>query len=416
MANIVVKSSIGLEYFLVSRVLCESVKSLLKSAADKIKGSLRRKFMAETVMELGAGGQSLAEKEFGWNRVTIRKGILELRSGIECIDAYGLRGRNKSEVSLPNLERDIRSIVDPKTQAAGTLHTTRLYVKMTAEEVRKQLITQKDYKDEDLPKRRSISNILKRLNLHPKKVLKNQPLKKIPQTDDIFDEVHKANHAADASADVLRISLDAKATVKLGPFSRGGRNRGTVEAGDHDFGGTGNLTPFNILLPQHDELFISFAESKVTSDYIWDRIEELWPRFLEEYNPSVLMLNQDNGPECSSRRTQFIKRAVDFSNKYQITVDLAYYPPYHSKYNSVERTHGALEQYWNGMLLTDPETAIEIAKNMKWQGKHPVVTRVSKIYELGVKLTKKAMASYEKAIKRMEGLENWFVKIIPSST
>lgn len=415
MANIVVDSSIGLKY-LLSRVPCESVKSLIKSAANKIKGSLRRKFMAETVVELGSGGQSLAEREFGWNRLTIRKGMHELRSGIKCIDAYCLRGRKKSEVRLPNLERDIHSIVEPKTQADGTLHTTRLYVKMTAKEVRNQLITQKDYKDEDIPKRRSINNILKRLNLHPKKVLKNQPLKKIPETDAIFDEVHKANLAADASADVLRISMDAKATVKLGPFSRGGRNRKTVKAGDHDFGGTGKLTPFNILLPQQDELFISFAESKVTSDYIWDRIEELWPSFLEKYNPSVLMLNQDNGPENSSRRTQFIKRAVDFSNKHQITVELAYYPPYHSKYNSVERTHGALEQYWNGSLLTNTETAIEIAKNMKWKGKHPVVTHVTKTYELGVKLTKKAMATYENVIKRMEGLENWFVKIIPNST
>ena len=72
----------------------------------------------------------------------------------------------------------------------------------------------------------------------------------------------------------------------------------------------------------------------------------------------------------------------------RVTIRLAYYPPYHSKYNPVERTHGALEQYWNGMLLTDAETTIKIAENMTWKGKHPVVTLVSKIYEKGVKLTK----------------------------
>ena len=140
------------------------------------------------------------------------------------------------------------------------------------------------------------------------------------------------------------IGYDAKATVKLGPFSRGGRNRNKIEAADHDFGG-GSLTPFNILLPKYDELFISFAESKVTSDYIWDRLDDLWPEFRNKYNPSTLLLNLDNGPENSSRRTQFIKRAVDFANTNQVKVQLAYYPPYHSKYNPVERTHGALEQY-----------------------------------------------------------------------
>jgi DNA-binding protein Fis len=393
--------------------LCESVKSLLKSAAAKLKGSTRRQFIAETVIELGRGGQSVAERELGWNRGTIRKGVHELRSGIKCADAYSLRGRKRSENRLPRLEDDIRSIVEPKAQVDGTLHTTRMYVKMTAEEVRRQLIEQKNYKDEDLPKRRTISTVLNRLSLHLKKVQKNQPLKKIPETDAIFEEVHRANREADETEGVLRLSMDAKATVKLGPFSRGGRNRSKVGASDHDFGSTGALTPFNILLPQHDELFISFAESKVTSDYMWDRVEEVWPQLEVKYRPSVLMLNLDNGPENSSRRTQFIKRAVDFANEHQVKVELTYYPPYHSKYNPVERTHGALEQYWNGMLLTDKETAVKIAKNMRWKGKHPVVTLVTKIYEQGVKLTKNAMANYEKVIKRMEGLEDWFVEITP---
>jgi DNA-binding protein Fis len=239
--------------------LCESIKSLLKSAAAKLKGSARRQFIAETVTELGSGGQSIAERELGWNRGTIRKGLHELRSGIKCADAYSFRGRKMSEDRLPRLENDIRSIVEPKAQVDATLHTTRMYVKMTAEEVRKQLIEHKGYKDEDLSKRRTISTVLNRLNLHLKKVQKNKPLKKIPETDAIFEEVHKANREGDETEGVLRLSMDAKATVKLGPFSRGGRNRSKVGALDHDFGSTGTLTPFNILLPQHDDLFISFA-------------------------------------------------------------------------------------------------------------------------------------------------------------
>jgi len=412
MTNIVVTNNPA-PHCTLRKGLCESVKSLIKSAAAKLKGNLRRQFIAETVTELGPGGQSIAEREFAWNRSTIRKGLHELRSGIKCADAYSLRGRKRSEDRLASLEDDIRSIVEPKAQVDATLHTTRMYVKMTAEEVRKQLIEQKDYKNEDLPKRRTISTILDRLNFHPKKVLKNQPLKKIPETDAIFEKIHEVNRKADETDGVARLSMDAKATVKLGPFSRGGRNRSKVEALDHDFGSTGALTPFNILLPQHDELFISFAESKVTSDYMWDRIEELWPHIETKHNPSVLLLNLDNGPENSSRRTQFIKRAVDFANEHQVTVQLAYYPPYHSKYNPVERTHGALEQYWNGMLLTDTQTAINIAGNMKWKGKHPVISLVTQIYEKGVKLTKKAMAAYEKMIKRLPGLEDYFVEITP---
>ena len=240
-------------------------------------------------------------------------------------------------------------------------------------------------------------------------------MKKVPETDAIFNQLRKVNREADETEGVLRLSMDAKASVKLGSFSRGGQSRVEVEAADHDFGGKGSLTPFSILLPQHDDLLISFADSKITSDYIWDRVEEHWPEWQAEYSPSTLVINQDNGPENSSRRTQFIKRAVDFANEHGVTIRLAYYPPYHSKYNPVERTHGALEQYWNGMLLTDSETTIKIAANMTWKGKHPVVTLVNKIYDKGVKLTKKAMAAYEKLIKRMPGLEDYFVDISPSS-
>jgi len=240
-------------------------------------------------------------------------------------------------------------------------------------------------------------------------------LKKIPETDAIFDQLRKVNREADETEGVLRLSMDAKASVKLGSFSRGGQSRVEVEAADHDFGDKGSLTPFSILLPQHDDLLISFAESKITSDYIWDRLEEHWPEWQTKYSPSALVINQDNGPENSSRRTQFIKRAVDFANQHGVTIRLAYYPPYHSKYNPVERTHGALEQYWNGMLLTDAQTTIKIAENMTWKGKHPVVTLVNTIYDKGVKLTKKAMAAYEKLITRMLGLEDYFVEICPSS-
>jgi len=48
---------------------------------------------------------------------------------------------------------------------------------------------------------------------------------------------------------------------------------------------------------------------------------------------------------------------------------------------------------------------------MTWKGGHPVVALVTRFYEKGVKLTKKAMAAYEKIITRKPGLEHWFVNI-----
>lgn len=150
----------------------ESLKALLKSATAKLKGSARRLFMAETVREFGPGGQSLAERELGWNRGTIRKGMHEINAGVECVDAFCLRGRKPSEKHLPNLLDDIRDIVEHHAQVDATLRTPRLYIKLTARQVRTQLMEQKNYKDEDLPKRRTISTILNRLGYRLRKVKK----------------------------------------------------------------------------------------------------------------------------------------------------------------------------------------------------------------------------------------------------
>src|SRR6266568_8413774 len=97
--------------------LTTSIQSLLIETAKSLKGSARRLFMARTVKELGPGGQQRAARELGWGRMTIRKGMRELDSGIACVDAFSLRGRKRAEDHLPCLLNDIRAIVDTQSQA-----------------------------------------------------------------------------------------------------------------------------------------------------------------------------------------------------------------------------------------------------------------------------------------------------------
>ena len=99
--------------------------------------------MARTVNELGYAGQQRAARELGWGRMTIRKGLRELDSGLACLDAYALRGRKRAEDHLPNLLTDIKAIVDSQSQADPQFRTQRLYTRLTATEVRRQLIAQK---------------------------------------------------------------------------------------------------------------------------------------------------------------------------------------------------------------------------------------------------------------------------------
>jgi len=160
-----------------------------------------------------------------------------------------------------------------------------------------------------------------------------------------------------------------------------------------------------------------FVGSKLTADCIVDIIEQWWEQVKDQFaHIRKLVINQDNGPENHSRRTQFMHRIVAFAHQSQLNLQLAYYPPYHSKYNPVERTFGWLEQHWNGSLLDSVDTVLHFAQTLTFKGMHPVVTLVEKVYETGVKLTQQAMAELEQQIQRLPNLPKWFVEITGKST
>jgi transposase len=224
------------------------------------------------------------------------------------------------------------------------------------------------------------------------------------------------NTSADTTPDVLRISIDAKATVKVGPFARGGKSRTTTKACDHDFRAAATVTPVGILLPATDEVFIYHLTSKVTSDCLVDRLIQWWEAVRSRFpHITTLVINLDNGPENHSRRTQFMQRLVAFAHQYDLTVRLAYYPPYHSKYNPIERCWGILEHHWNGSILDTVDAVVNFSASMTWRGLHPVVELVTTVYETGVRLTKAAMAEIEAQIVRRPGLDKWFIDILPTA-
>ena len=154
------------------------LKETFIETAKVLKGHQKRIFMARVVQSLGRGGMSFAQKEFGWNDGAVRKGQHELRTGIECLDAVNQRGRKKAEEKLPQLLADIKEVVDSQSQIDATFQTNRLYTRLSAEEVRKQLIKQKGYSDEVLPTAKTIGIKLNQLGYQLRTVMKSKPQKK----------------------------------------------------------------------------------------------------------------------------------------------------------------------------------------------------------------------------------------------
>ena len=161
--------------------LTDTCKAWLVETAKTLNGYERRRFMACEVQELGPGGQRRAERELGWNRQTIRKAIRELTSGLRCLDAGAFRRRKRAAERLPCRLDAIKALVDGHRQTDPSFRSTRLDTRLTAAQVRRQLIAQNGYTDDELPTERTISTKLRDLGYHPTKVAKAQPQKRSPR-------------------------------------------------------------------------------------------------------------------------------------------------------------------------------------------------------------------------------------------
>src|SRR5437764_6971842 len=209
-------------------------ESLIRSAAHRLQGHPRRLFLAEVTTQLCDGNPRQAERRFGWGRDTVQKGLHEARQGIRCVEDFAARGRQRSEDKDPQLAADIRALVEPHTQADPELKSPRRYTDLSAAEVLQALRDKKGYAGQDLPSERTMRDILNRMNYRLKRIRKAKPLKKTKETDAIFANVAAARQEAANDPGTLEISVDTKAKVNEGDYSRGGNNPDRLGGGDAD--------------------------------------------------------------------------------------------------------------------------------------------------------------------------------------
>lgn len=212
--------------------------------------------------------------------------------------------------------------------------------------------------------------------------------------------------------------MDTKATVNVGEYSRYGRSRGLVpvKAWDHDMRPKEKLVPGGILEPVSGRAFLFFTSSYKTSDFMVDGLLLWWNERKDDLSDvKRLVINVDNGPECSGRRSQFLQRMVEFVDMSELSVRIIYYPPYHSKYNGIERYWAGLERSWNGYLLDTVNVVLNRACNFVWKGLRASVHLLNAVYEKGIKVSGKERAILEQHLQRSELLPLYDITICPKT-
>jgi len=205
--------------------------------------------------------------------------------------------------------------------------------------------------------------------------------------------------------------------VRLGEFARGGLTRGAGQACDHDGGCQAQYIPWGLVAEDTGQLSLTFGRSATTSDLIVAALAACWDALPahEQHATAQLQLKLDKGPESSGVRTHFRHRRGQFADQIGNPIPLLYYPPYHSKYNPLERCWGMLELHWDGALLREVEPMLAGAQRMTWKGRSPVVALNHKEYPRGLTLSQETLRTVEGRLERHPELPQWDILIHPAA-
>jgi len=247
-----------------------SVKDDILLAARTLTGHRRRAFQAEMALKYCDGQPRQAERVFGWGRTAVHTGLQERRTGIRCLENFGARGRHTTEARPPGTGRPDSGPGRPGKPGRPKFQTPLAYTQITAKAVHRTL---------DYHRRRPRGPCARRADgvrhaepsgLSVAARPQDRAPKKVPETDAIFDHLREAHARAADDPDVLRLSIDTKAKVKVGPFSRGGLARGAepVRAADHDMHPDAVLTPAGDSGSRGQPLNLLFGTSRDTSDFV----------------------------------------------------------------------------------------------------------------------------------------------------
>jgi hypothetical protein len=176
--------------------------------------------------------------------------------------------------------------------------------------------------------------------------------------------------------------------------------------------------PCGILEEDPAHLHVTFGSSAKLSDFLADTLTA-WGQGLtvqEQHSVERVQLTMDNGPESSGVRTQCLHRLVHLVATLGKPIQLRYYPPYHSKYNPIERCWGMLELHWHGTQLRDAETMLEWTKRRTWTGLTPGVDLSRKVYAKGGTLSKTARQAVAACVERNPLFPTWAILIHPART
>lgn len=397
--------------------IAQKIEKYYKNRIERIKKMTRS---IDRDMDIGSLIADLGKRSI--SAVSIFIGC-SWRKAKQCYELYvnnfkqlnlEFRGRKRITDKFPLLKQDIEKIIEQYKNVDSHFKTEKLYVTISPKTVIEELIANYNY-PKNFACYNTIRSLLDIMGYKLKRISKTKVLDKIPETDAIFENVHNALESAlETGEDTAAISIDDKAIKKIGNISDNGKSRLNISALDHDTTFEYSMKPFGILDLKTNETFVTCTPYTSTAEFKVQCIE----KFVIEKNKKTrlkkLILFLDNGPENSGRRKLWLKLLTEIAIKYNIIIELVYYPPYHSKYNKIERFWARLQMFWNGIIVDSVNKLLECLNKVTWNGVYCVGSVDWYHYQKGTQVTDYYMENYvDPHLIREAGLEKWSIVITP---
>ena len=379
--------------------ISEIINKIYSNSSNSIKNchnrKEKRKLLKELIGNLIEAEVSFSERNLsqalGVSRQLIHDILIEIQvekgnsilllmiSFLTSFFKIETRGRKKFEVNHPNIVVDIKEICENTKHIDKSIKGEIYYTDVTLKYIQSELKSKYNYQGKDCPSIKTISRIMKeKLGYAITKVKKDKVFKKVKETNIIFKNVFAKIKEAKEKANIIAISIDDKVAKYIGNLSALGSSWIERHALDHDTNPIYIVKPFGIMDIKEKIVNVFCTISNSTANFKVDCIEEFIISKIKD-NPNItkLMIFLDNGPENSSRRKLWIKRIIELAIKYNIIIELVYYPPYHSKYNLIEHFWGVLQKHWNGLIIDTLDKLIGAINSATWDGV-PAVGHLSK--------------------------------------
>ena len=216
------------------------------------------------------------------------------------------------------------------------------------------------------------------------------------------------------------VSVDSKKKEPFGNLFREGKVYSTTspEVYDHSFASlqTGLSVPHGIFDINKNKACVNIGLSRDTAEFFYDSMVLWWETYgkIEYPDATKLLILCDGGGSNGCRHYVFKEAVQKLANTLGITIRIAHYPAYCSKYNPIEhRLFPHVTRALSGVVLDSVQTVkalIESRAKTK-KGLETYVNIVDKIYETGKKASVLFMENMPIVFDQF--LPKWNYKAVP---